>query len=377
MKYCKKCLNTDTRPGTMFSNDGFCPVCKYQSDNEDLEWISRRDELQELVEFGKKHSSNGYDCIIGISGGKDSTRQALFVKNVLQMKPLLVCLAYPPDQVTQRGIYNLNNLIKNGFDCITIYPDPIVWKKLVKKGFFQYGNYLKACEIALFSSVPRFAIAHQIPLIWWGENSALQLGESAVMGETGYDGNNLRNMNTLGGGDITWMLDSEIRYKDILQHTYPTQEEMKKANLKITFLGYFWSDWSTVDNSIFTALNGIQYLDNNPLLTGDLNGTTALDDDWSIFNQGIKYLKYGFGRISDDVNEEIINGKITRNEGIKLLEKYDGKFSDKVVADFCRYLEISNEEFWTCIDNFVNKDLFTKVSLGKYERKFVVGKGLP
>ena len=376
MNYCKICLNTDTRPGTKFTKEGLCPVCEYKKIEKDPDWKKRRNILDNIVKFGKENATNGYDCIIGVSGGKDSTRQAIFVRDVLKMHPLLVCLTYPPEQSTQRGVENLENLVELGFDIITVSPSPKIWKKLVRKGFFQYGNYLKACEMALFASVPRFAIAHQIPLIWWGENSAIQVGESSVMGENDYDGNNLRNMNTLGGGDISWMIDDEISEKDLLQFTYPDKEQIDKANIKITFLGYFWKDWSSIDNAMFSAMYGLDYRENKPWLTGDLYGITALDEDWVTFNQGIKYLKFGFGRIHDYVNEEIWDGLITREEGILLLQKYDGCFDTKYVINFCEYLEISLEDFWNVVDSYVNKELFEKTSMGIYKRKFLIGKGL-
>lgn len=376
MKYCEICLNTDSRPGTKFTDEGLCPVCEYKKTEKDPDWKKRREILDNIVDFGKKNAVNGYDCIIGVSGGKDSTRQAVFVRDVLKMHPLLVCLTYPPEQSTQKGVENLENLVKLGFDLITVSPSPKIWKKLVRKGFFEYGNYLKACEMALFASVPRFAIAHQIPLIWWGENSAIQVGESSVMGENDYDGNNLRNMNTLGGGDISWLIDKEISEKDILQFTYPDKDQIEKANIKITFLGYFWKDWSSIDNAMFSAMYGLDYRENKPWLTGDLYGITALDEDWVTFNQGIKYLKFGFGRIHDYVNEEIWDGSITREEGILLLQKYDGCFDMKYVINFCEYLEISLEEFWDVIDSYVNKELFEKTSMGVYKRKFLIGKGL-
>ena len=376
MKYCKKCLNTDTRPGTVFSKDGKCPVCSYNEMKGYIDWNHRRKILDDIVAFGKENTSGTYDCIIGVSGGKDSTRQAIFVKETLKMNPLLVCLEYPPEQVTQIGVNNLSNLIELGFDCITIYPDPKIWKKLVKKGFFEFGNYLKSCEIALFSSVPRLAIAYRIPLIWWGENSAIQLGETSVSGKTEYDGNNLRNMNTLGGGDINWMLGDGITKKDLLQFTYPSQSDIEKANIRITFLGYFWEDWSAVNNGFYGALQGIEFRVNKPRETGDLYGISALDDDWVGFNQGIKYLKFGFGRITDLVNEEIRNGLMTRKEGIALVEKYDGMFNVKYVHNFCKYIDITHDEFWQRIDPFVNPLLFNKIKQGEYKRKFKVGIGL-
>jgi len=293
------------------------------------------------------------------------------------MNPLLVCLSYPPEMVTKLGVENISNLIELGFDTISVYPDPLLWKKFVKEGFIKYGNYLRACELALFSSVPRFAIAYQIPLIWWGENSAIQVGESDIMGENEYDGNNLKKMNTLQGGDTSWLLKIQnIKKNQLFQFSFPTEIELKKSKTRIIFLGYFMKNWSTLDNGIFSILNGLKIRKNRPWETGDLNGITALDEDWVTFNQGIKYLKFGFGRISDDVNEDIRLGRISRDEGIKLVEKFDGNFSEDYVNSFCNYIKITKKEFWYTVEKFINYDLFEKKSEGNYIRKFKVGVGI-
>jgi N-acetyl sugar amidotransferase len=376
MKYCKICLQTDTRPGIKFDAAGICPPCRYHQSLEFVDWEERRREIEAIVEFGRKNNHSGYDCIIGVSGGKDSTRQAFFVKDVLKMNPLLVCLSYPPEQVTQRGVDNVVNMIKHGFDCITINPSPIVWRELMRKGFFEHTNWAKSTELALFSSVPRLAIAYQIPLIWWGENAALQLGDLNVMGKSGSDGNNLRKMNTLGGGDISWLLSEEIKHYDILQYLYPSEEDMENADLRITFLGYFWKDWSLVDNGIFATLRGLKIRKEKPWEIGDPYGITSLDEDWVSLNQMIKYLKFGFGRISDYVNEDIRNQRMCREEGIALVEKYDGACSEKYISSFCDYIGISKDEFWVQVDKSVNLNLFTKTGYGQYEPKFKVGVGL-
>ncbi|MFA4870254.1 MAG: N-acetyl sugar amidotransferase [Pedobacter sp.] len=376
MKYCKKCLQVDTRPGTKFDDKGVCPACNYFETLKTVDWDERRKELDGIVAFGKANSHSGYDCIIGVSGGKDSTRQAFFVKDVLKMNPLLVSLGYPPEQVTQRGVDNVSNMVAHGFDCISINPGPKVWKKLMRKGFFEYTNWAKSTELALFSSVPRLAIAYQIPLIWWGENSALQLGDLNVMGKSGSDGNNLRKMNTLGGGDITWMLNDEIKKRDILQYNYPSEKEMEDANLRITFLGYFWKDWSLVDNGNFSALRGLDIRNESPKDIGDPLGITSLDEDWVGLNQMIKYLKFGFGRISDYVNEDIRLGRMTRDEAITLNKKYDGACSPKYIKSFCDYIDISEAQFWEKVDQSVNKDLFEKDENHRWVPKFEVGVGL-
>ncbi len=377
MKYCNKCLQPDTRPNTKFSADGVCPACNYHETLADVEWETRRGELEQIVKFGQMNNASGYDCIIGVSGGKDSTRQAIFVREVLGMNPLLVCLAPPPQQATLRGVNNISNLIAHGFDCITINPAPEVWKKLMHLSFMQYVNPFKSTELALFSSVPRLAIAYQIPLIWWGENSALQLGESTVMGSSGSDGNNLRKMNTLGGGDISWMLQAGFSRKEILPYHYPTEHEIERANIRITFLGYFWKDWSLIDNGNYAALRGLDVRDDHPAEMGEYVGVTALDEDWTPMNQMIKYLKYGFGRTTDYVNEDIRNSRLTREAAISLVNMYDGKCSEKYISTFCEFIGITTEKFWQVIDaHGVNKSLFHKINVGKYEPKFKVGHGL-
>lgn len=369
-------MQTDTRPGIKFDANGICPACNYFETLKEVDWAARRQEIDEVVAFGKANNRSGYDCIIGVSGGKDSTRQAFFVKEVLKMNPLLVCLSYPPEQVTQRGVDNVSNMIKHGFDCITINPAPGVWRKLMKKGFFEYTNWAKSTELALFSSVPRLAIAYQIPLIWWGENAALQLGDLNVMGKNGSDGNNLRKMNTLGGGDITWILNEEIQKNQVLQYVYPSAKEMEDANLRITFLGYFWKDWSLIDNGNFSALRGLDVRKEHPRDIGDPLGITSLDEDWVGLNQMIKYLKFGFGRITDYVNEDIRWGRMTREEAIALTEQFDGACSPKYIQSFCDYIGISYEDFWIQVDKSVNRDLFQKDSEGNWKPKFKVGFGL-
>jgi N-acetyl sugar amidotransferase len=376
MKYCKRCLQPDTRPGIRFDSDGICPACNYYASLALVDWEERRCELAEIVAFGRANNDSGYDCIIGVSGGKDSLRQALFVKDVLKMNPLLVNLSYPPGQVTQRGVDNVSNMISHGFDCICINPAPQIWRKLMYEGFFKHTNWAKSTELALFSSVPRLAIAYQIPLIWWGENAALQLGDLNVMGKGGADGNNLKRMNTLGGGDVTWLLSDEVRHHQIIQYIYPSEQEMKNANLRITFLGYFWKDWSLIDNGNYSALRGLDVRREKPWEIGDPVGVTSLDEDWVTLNQMIKYLKFGFGRVSDYVNEDIRNGRMTREQGIVLNEKYDGKCSDRYIESFCEYIGITLRDFWEQVDKSVNTDLFIKERLGKYTPKFRVGVGL-
>ena len=121
MKYCATCLQPDTRPNSFFHEDGICPACRYFEDTSKIEvdWDERLNIMKEILDDKKNKSRHSkFDCIIGVSGGKDSTRQALWAREKLKLNPLLVCLTYPPEQITKRGASNLSNLIDLGFDVV-------------------------------------------------------------------------------------------------------------------------------------------------------------------------------------------------------------------------------------------------------------------
>jgi N-acetyl sugar amidotransferase len=369
MKFCKKCVQPDTRPGISFDEKGICPACNYIDLAENIDWEARKKELWEIVDKYKKHNKlQQYDCIIGVSGGKDSTRQVMYVKEVLGMNPLLVSCTYPPEQQTQRGAENLGNMINLGFDTISISPSPKTWKRLMREGFLRFGNWARSTEMALFASVPKVAIAYHIPLILWGENPAIQFGNLGV-GSLNWDGNGMKNTNTLKGGPDA-LLPQDLEEQDIIWYRYPEDKEMEKANLQIVYLGYFWKDWSKINNGDFSIAHGLEVRDVPPAEQGSLYPFDALDDDFMIVNQMIKHVKYGFGKVNDEVCELIRAGKITRDEGIVLLRKYDGKCDPKYIKRVCQYLEISEEKFWEVVESFRNHDIWRKNEQGQWELKY-------
>ena len=376
MIYCKQCLQPDTRPNTKFTVEGLCPACNYFDELQKVDWQERSEILIELIESAPKNKSHKFDCIIGVSGGKDSTRQAIFVRDKLGLNPLLVCLSYPPQQVTERGVDNISTLINLGFDCVIVSPAPETWRQLMRYSFDRFTNWARSTELALFSSVPQIAIQYEIPLILWGENPGLQLGDLKTLGRTGYDGNNLRNMNTLSGGALDWIIEMHEDVGDLIPYRYPTLEEFEKANIQIVYLGWFLGDWSLVNNAAYSCLSGLQIREDTVDNTGDLYGVTALDEDWVTLNQMIKYYKFGFGRVTDYVNEEIRLGTMTRDQAIRTVEKYDDSCGSHYIESFCQFIDITVSEFWDKVHASVNKELFTIEKDGSIKRKFEVGVGL-
>jgi len=375
MKYCKHCLQPDTRPNSVFSADGICPACSYFEALQYVDWQERHEILQDLLGQYPRKKGQYHDCIVGVSGGKDSTRQALFLRDKMGVNPLLVCLTYPPEQVTERGVNNLSNLINLGFDVVVSAPAPQTWRTLKKGGFDIFTNSFRSTEMALFASVPQIAIKYGIRLIMWGENPGLQLGDMKTLGRTGYDGNSLRYMNTLSSG-LAWMLECGFSKAELLPYVYPKTSEFIQHDLQIVYLGWFLGDWSEVTNASYSCGYGIEIRTDGVEKTGDLYGVTALDEDFTPINQLIKYYKFGFGRVTDYVNEDIRLGRMSRDEGIAIVEKYDDAHDEKYIKDYCDYLSISVDLFWEKIRAATNKELFSVETDGAISRKFEVGVGL-
>jgi N-acetyl sugar amidotransferase len=378
MRYCKRCLQPDTRPNTNFNDQGICPACVYFEHLESVDWLERYETLQDLlVKYKTKHHrKHRFDCIVGVSGGKDSTRQALWVRDKLGLTPLLACLSYPPEQVTDRGANNISNLIELGFDVVVSAPAPGTWKRLMRASFDLFTNWARSTELALFSSVPQLAINYEIPLILWGENPGLQLGDLKTLGRTGYDGNNLRYMNTLSGGELAWILEAGFQPKDLIPYHYPTPDEFEHHQLQIVYLGWFLGDWSMVNNGMYSAAAGLEIREDTVQNTGDLHGITSLDEDWVILNQMIKYYKFGFGRVTDYVNEEIRLGRMTRDQGILIVEEYDHACGPGYIESFTEYIGITVADFWRQVYSCLNRKLFDVQVDGLITRKFKVGVGL-
>lgn len=359
IELCKECVNPKTRPNVLFNEDGVCFVCQHfkQMATGKIDWDARRKEIEAIGQWGRDNSQNSYDCIVTVSGGKDSTRQAFFVRDELGMNPLLVSSLYPPEELHERGAENLATLIEHGFDTVTLSLDPQLWKRLMRMCFFEHFNLFRATELPLYAIPIHLAIAYQIPLIFLGENPALTIGEKH--GRLDGDASQMRLANTLQGGSADVFLDYADS-QELYFYDYPPDEDVQKASLRLVYLGYYIPDWSGWNNAEFSIARGLKVRNEPPENIGDLWGVSGLDEEFRIVNQYMKYIKLGFGHVTDQCMERIHAGTMTREEAIDLIKKYDGKCHRKYIQKLCRYLEISEETFLSVVEKYRNKDLWSK-----------------
>ncbi len=371
IKHCKLCLNPDTRPKVKFDDNGICLACNLARANradgaDPIDWAGRQQELRDLVAWGRAHSKCSYDCIIGVSGGKDSTRQAFYVRDNLGMRPLLVSSVYPPEQQVERGAYNLANLVNHGFDCISVTLDPQTWRKTMRKAFREFSNWCKSTELPLYAIPVHIAIGYQIPLIFLGENPAYYLG-TPVGDDVGGDATRMKYCNTLGGGRPDFLLVDDVRIQDLYLYGYPSDEDIQYARIRIAYLGHYIEDFNNIENKRFAVDHGLQLRDDPPEDIGDYTQSQSLDEDFYCVNQFLKYLKFGFGQATDKVGEAIRLGYMDHETAIELIRKYDGKCHPRYIRRFCEYLEIPEAEFWEVAERCRNPELWDRDAAGNWK----------
>lgn len=367
MMYCKKCLFPDTKPDLFFDDQGVCDACRSAEKRYNAEggtdWESREKEFKETINKYRSKDGMWYDCIVPVSGGKDSTFLVYVMKHVHKMNPLAVTF-HQFDQ-TPTGIYNLEVLKNLGVDHIHFTLNPKVSKKLVEKGFKIVGDSHWVSHVGIFTVPARIAVNFNIPLIIWGENPQLEYGGPAADRERKLlDKRWRQEFCGMRGFREEDMVGDELTMSDLKILIYPSDEEIRKVGVTGLFYGYFFK-WDYQENAELAKKFGWK-----PLAKpwpGSWFDYENCDTEFQDLHDHFKWLKYGFGRATDHVNMYIRKGLISREEGVKIVTEFDGKFGHK--KEFCEYVGLSEKEFDKIRDGFVNKDIFIKNEEGEWVLK--------
>tara|TARA_Y100001949_G_scaffold174483_1_gene182029 strand:+ start:179 stop:1318 length:1140 start_codon:yes stop_codon:yes gene_type:complete len=363
MKYCKKCLYPDTKPQLVFNDDGICSACTNRKTKESIDWDKKREEFVKILDKYSSKDSSNYDCIIPVSGGKDSTYQTYVMKEEFGLNPLVVNF-HPLDQ-TNIGKKNLENLKKIGVDCIEFSPNPNVYQKLARYGLSELGDFQWPEHIGIFTVPVQIAVKYKIPLIIWGENPQFEYGQPTdINKDTILD----REWNEKNGGYFLDKIKPEhmtkygFEVKDLKPYLYPSDDEIKKVGVTGVFLGTYIK-WDIFKQLEFVKTLG--FSENDEIREGTYDRWENLDVYFSVFHDYFKFIKYGFGRTTDHVSIEIRYGKMTREKGIELIKKHEGKIPQKYLKEFLNAAAITMNEFEEICDKFTSKELFQTDQDGK------------
>lgn len=350
MKICKKCVQPDTRPGIFFNVDSICGACLWEDEKKRINWAERKNELIEIARTAKAKSTGPYDCVIGVSGGKDSTKQAITARDELGLRCLLV--NYEPENITDLGRENLENLKQLGFDLITLRPNPKIMKKLIRYDFFNHLNPVKATEFSLYSSTYIVAEKFHIPLVIQGENPGLTVGASLTGVGTDSDALKAYELQTLSKGWQEYLNVDGVAENDLYMFHYDVQK-LLDMNIRGIWIQYYLQDWSYRGNAEFSKKYGFREREN---IRAEEIGTyipfAQIDSDLVHVNQMLKFIKFGFGQCMDHACYDLRDGMIDRKTAIELVLKYDGKCAEKYIDEFCNYLQISKNEFLETMEKF-------------------------
>ena len=357
MRFCKTCIMPATRPEQVFI-DGECDACiSSRVKHREIIWEDRHREFETiLAQF--RGDGTRYDCLIPVSGGKDSCYQAITMRDKYGMTPL--CVTHTPCELTDVGLKNLNFLRDQGFDLIQISSNRKAYRELVKIGFSTLGDCCWPEHIGIFSAPVRVAVNYKIPLLIWGENSQFEYGGPATHKENNFLDRNWLEQFQMLGHRIQDVVHEGLRVEDIKMLQYPSDEEINEVGVTGLFLGYF-EKWDSKRNADICCNLGWNRNPDGPV-EGAFNDLENLDCKWiGGLHDYMKYIKYGYGRATDQLCIEIRAGRLSRLEAITALAGTDeGKIPWKFVPDFLQYTGISEQEFLDTLDKFTNKRIFER-----------------
>ena len=356
MKYCKKCLYPNTKPQLQFDERGICSACNNHKLKDEVNWVKKKEDLLLILEKYRSKNGNNYDCIIPVSGGKDSTFQTYTIKETFGLNPLAVNF-HPLDQ-TEIGRKNLENLKQLGVDCIEFSANPLVYSKLAKFGLVELGDFQWPEHIGIFTIPVQVAVRYKIPLIIWGENPQLEYGQPTnIDTDTILD----REWNEKNGGYFLDKIKPKdmtkygFKTKELIPYIYPSDDDIRQIGVTGIFLGSYikWDLFKQLD-----FVKELGFSENDEVKEGTYDKWENLDVYFTVFHDYFKFLKYGFGRTTDHASIEIRYERITREQGIELVKKYEGKIPRKYLDKFLKSADISEQEFHDICDKFTNKEIF-------------------
>ena len=368
MKYCKKCVMPDTRPGITFNEEGICSGCQSFEHRKSVDWDARWKELEAICDKYRGMNGDGYDCAIAVSGGKDSHFQVNLMKNVMHMNPILFSVEdnFP---MTEAGKHNIQNISEEfGCSIISMKPNIQAQKKLMRYMFEAYGKPTWYVDRLIYTYPLYMAAKFNTPLLVYGENISYEYGgvgrvETYSAREQLFNG-----------------VASEVAPEELIEKAGVTKQDLALTEapdravldaLDPIYISYF-VPWNSVGNANFARKHGFHDLTHEWDRTNCVECFDQVDSRAYLVHPWLKYPKFGHSSATDYASRFIRYGLIDREAAKKLVREHDGALDPLCVRDFCEFCGYTETEFWAIVDKFYNPELFEKDSTGAWALKHPV-----
>jgi len=358
----------DSKPDLTFNENGVCSACQAFESRQTIDWGARQRELETLL--SRFRSKDGYwDCVIPVSGGKDSTYQVMKMLE-LGMNPL--CVTATTCDFSEIGLRNVENLKRLGVDHIQVSPNPRTRAKLNRIGLMEVGDVSWPEHVGIFTIPVRVAINYGIHLIIWGENSQNEYGGPTIAQTRNIlDRAWLEEFGGLLGlrvGDLAEVYG--IARKHLNPYEYPSEQVLASAEISGLFLGHYLP-WDGLTNFLLSQASGFESM---PVrVEGSMVSYENVDNYQTGIHDYFKYLKFGFARATDLACLHVRRNRISRLEALEIIKSVDGRFPrtylgkslDKILSP----LNVTIEEFMEICDRFTNHNIFRTNTSGELVRR--------
>lgn len=371
--YCNKCVMSNQRPASAIEfkhtrdskktsmnidEDGVCDACRNAEEKDNINWEKREKELLKLLDKYRRNDGH-YDCLVPGSGGKDSAYQSHVLKYKYGMNPLTI--TWPPILYTDYGYKNWKNWIDSGFDNISFYRNGAVMKLLTKLSIENLLHPFQTFILGQKNLAPKIAALYDIPLIFYGENEAeygnpIADNNTSLRSKSYFSYENIDEI-YLGGVSVKQLYENyNLNFGDIKPFLPVEVNVLKEKEINIHYLGYYlkWTPqevyYYAVENTGFKA---------RPFRSqGTYSKYNSIDDKIDDLHFYTTYIKFGIGRATYDASQEIRNNHITREEGVALVNRFDGEFPNRYFSETMDYLGITEENFHNICDKFRSPHLW-------------------
>jgi N-acetyl sugar amidotransferase len=368
--FCKRCVYPNVAATPLAIDDeGICTGCRTHEEQERVDWKEREQWFRELCDEYRNPTGSNYDCLIPVSGGKDSFYQIHLLKKVYGMNPLLV--TYNENNETEVGKRNIQRM-KEAFGCdyinVTASIDAI--KKMNRVGFTMCGDPDMHCHMGINAVPIQMAVKFGIPLIIWGEHGFMNLGGMHSYKDMVEYTARYRKEHLLRGFDWYDFVGKEgLEQRDLLWAKYPSDEEIERVGVRGVFISNYFGWKQHVHTKVMVDLYGFEF---HPL---PFDRTYSRDANLNNFHDNgvhdyMKYIKFGYGRVHDHVSRDIRNGLMTRDQGVDLCREYEGVVPGDIVR-WLTYVGMTRTEFDRIADTFRDPRVWLKNEYGQWIKNSV------